>query len=203
MRQQINLLELLPKPVKTVLGFEMLVYICGAFMVLMLLMSVYDVWQNARIAHKLILVQHKVEEANAHLTQVKARYPEVTDIIALEKTLPDLEKEVEIKNIALETIYKKNQFSNYLMGLARSSVLGVWLKTINIASGGQKIRLIGTALEPKLIEKFLENLNQEFNPLGKSFVIFELNRPQIAKNSLNMQRVDFSLVASNAVGKAL
>ncbi len=68
-------------------------------------------------------------------------------------------------------------FSNYLEGLARNPVEGLWLEVIEISERGQGLLLSGVALQPYLVPRLLDALRKEPAFEGKEFKGFEMQSP--------------------------
>lgn len=79
-------------------------------------------------------------------------------------------------------------FSEYLDALARRHQQGMWLTDIEILSGGEQLRLGGSALNPKTVPDFLRALSAELAYAGRTFSSLLVNRE---KN--DAWKVDFVL----------
>ncbi len=67
-------------------------------------------------------------------------------------------------------------FSAYLEGLARQTQSGVWLRHIAIGHGGSDLSLAGSALDPKLVPRYLKRLSGEPVYAGRAFRTFKMTR---------------------------
>lgn len=65
-------------------------------------------------------------------------------------------------------------FSAHMSGLARRTVSGLWLGSIEIADGGHALALTGHALRPEAVPELLERLRAEPAFLGLAFRTFRL-----------------------------
>jgi len=67
-------------------------------------------------------------------------------------------------------------FSAYLEGLARQTQSGVWLRRIAIRGGGNDLTLAGSALDPKLVPRYLKRLSAQAPYKGTAFRTFKMSR---------------------------
>lgn len=79
-------------------------------------------------------------------------------------------------------------FSEFLDALARRHQDGMWLTAIEILSGGEQLRLSGSALNPKTVPDFLLALSQELAYAGRTFSSLLVNREEA-----EAWKVDFEL----------
>lgn len=75
-------------------------------------------------------------------------------------------------------------FSEYLLGLSRSIIDGVWFTEIVFDQGGKEIELLGRAQEARLIPKLLESLNSEPTYDKKLFTQFEIVQDQTGESTI-------------------
>ena len=68
-------------------------------------------------------------------------------------------------------------FSGYVRALARQTVNGVWLTSINIDFEGEGLSLAGAALRPELVPDYIDRLRREEIFKGKSFGRLEIGAP--------------------------
>ena len=69
-------------------------------------------------------------------------------------------------------------FSEHLLGLARQRVDAVWLKRIQIMSGGRSMMLGGSALSPEAVPQFIEELGPEPAYVGREFQTLLMQVPE-------------------------
>lgn len=73
---------------------------------------------------------------------------------------------------------KDAAFSEFLSAFTRVEQEGLWLKRIQIESGGSSLRIEGYVLKPKALPDYLQKLSKEpvFN--GMDFKVFDLKRDE-------------------------
>ena len=81
-------------------------------------------------------------------------------------------------------------FSEYLAGLARQHVDGLWLTGVDISEGEQDFGITGGALRPELVAVYVQRFSHEPAFQGRRFQTLRMERPESDPG-----RVDFVLRA--------
>ena len=68
----------------------------------------------------------------------------------------------------------RDGFSSHMSGLARRTVRGLWLSSIEITDGGRALALTGHALRPEAVPELLEGLRPEPAFVGLAFRTFRV-----------------------------
>jgi len=67
-------------------------------------------------------------------------------------------------------------FSGYLEGFSRRTLDGLWMTSFEMQNGGNSVRILGGALEPELIPKFIQGLSLEPSLVGTQFHELDISR---------------------------
>ena len=119
----------------------------------------------------------EIEQKNADLRQ---QYPPKVLDENLEAQVESLEADVDNEK-SLNTAYNRqgrlNQggFSNFLEGLARQPVEGLWLRRIEVSNGGAILSLEGSSTGPEKVPAFIKQLREEPAFQGKEFKSFRID----------------------------
>jgi hypothetical protein len=70
-------------------------------------------------------------------------------------------------------------FSQSLVALARQKEDGLWLSSILLGGGHNRMILEGVTTKAELVPKYLQKLRQEPSFLGKNFALFELTENEV------------------------
>ena len=183
MRQDINLYLLLPQSKKPFLTFKK-IKIAYISLLFLLIMNFCSGWwhkhqQNLQIRN----LTAQQEKLQANMIKLTKRYPRL-DLGDIEKSVKQLQLEVGKKNNVFNMLENTTHFSNFLTGLAKSAVTGVWLVNITADSDDQKIELKGYALKTEVIQAFINNLQKqsEFSPM--LFQLQEVTKAEVNKEVL-------------------
>ncbi|EAT12449.1 hypothetical protein HF888_15410 [Bermanella marisrubri] len=87
---------------------------------------------------------------------------------------------------------KDAAFSEFLGAFTRVEQEGLWLKRIQIESGGSSMRIEGYVLKPKALPNYLKKLSKEpvFN--GMDFKVFDLKRDKAVMEFVVSSKVESS-----------
>ncbi len=127
------------------------------------------------------------------LESLGQKYPVKRKSRSLEAELARLQKERDAKSqlvalLAGRSIGNTSGFSNFLEGVARRRVPGMWVRGLTLADGGTHVGIQGSTLEPELVPRFLQALAHERSFEGTEFHTFEMVRPKD-----DTVRIDFAL----------
>lgn len=69
-------------------------------------------------------------------------------------------------------------FADYLRGLARQSVAGLWLTGFSVARGGEAMEIRGRMVDAARLPDYIRRLNSERNFHGRQFLSLSVERPE-------------------------
>ncbi len=157
-----------------ILALLVLVYaaIYGAFL-----------WKVGGLDAQLEQARTNRDALEKQVAELREQLPHREPSLALEQELNQL---VEQRKSTQEVLNQLNQemkrgavpFSDYFTGLARQDMTGLWLSSIRIREGGEKLELGGGVSRPELVPKFLGKLADEPAFQGKTFQVLQLNRDE-------------------------
>ena len=179
--QQVNLYQPIFRKEHVAFSVNLLMLVVLATSLCMTGIYGYAWWQNRQIQKLLTTVQAR----NTHLVQqaggVDGQLTEPGIDQALESKIQLLiDKQKNRKNL-LDKLSSQTEgnhvvFSDYLQGLGRQVLPGMWFRDINVSGGGALLELEGSVLQPELVPQLLKNLHEEPAFTGKVFRVVRLNR---------------------------
>lgn len=190
--QQINLLQsqLIENkqqlPLKPVLG--------GLLALLLLLSSIsgWQWWQHSNQLARQQQLQAEQESLNLAIQNISDELRQISDDAELKRILAQRESEANNKTRVLSLLSGRRLgnttgFAEYLAGLSRQHVAGLWITHLNILDGGEKMNLQGASLQPEYVPRYLQRLANEPNFKGLEFQTFMLERDS------KERRIDFNV----------
>jgi len=143
-KQQINLLNCLPKPEEVTLSFIRLLQISAAFLFIMFFFLIKSQWQLAT-------TKSSYQQAKAEETKIVEQFNGV------------MKSTGHTSNSTTESFKTKlnlsNVFSDYLEALAEVTPNNIWLKSIEINHHTDLIRLSGSSQNATFIPDFVSALS--------------------------------------------
>lgn len=126
-------------------------------------------------------LEGRVARLEAHYSQQRAQRKPAPQSSALDRRIARLTEERRAKGQVLNLLVggsagNTGGFSTYLEGLARQAGSGVWLRHIAIRRGGSDLSLAGSALDPKLVPRYLKRLSGQPPYAGTAFRTFKMER---------------------------
>lgn len=151
-------------------------------------------------------LQHKLESDKQlnqqRLTQLASLSNEIAKFKGNsgQSRVSQLKQELEAERFLLSVLgdlYASHSkgFATYLEGFSRRVIDGLWITRFDMLNGGSAVKLVGGALKPDAVPRFIENLKQEKAMQGTKFQILEIDRPSNNKNW-----VEFSLASDKFTG---
>ena len=97
------------------------------------------------------------------------------------KLIENAERELNFKQRVMTKVSRPqdnsfNGFAQYLLGLARQHVQGLWLTEINLQQSGETMSMQGRALQPELVPRYIQGLRAETVFMGKQFREFSVEQ---------------------------
>ncbi len=179
--QQVNLFQPIFRKEHVTFSVSMLLLVVLVALLGMSGIYGYSWWQNQQI-RKLLT---SVEARSAHLTQRAGGMDNQltapgTDQ-ALEHKLQLLGDKQKTRKDLLDKLTSQVAgnhvgFSDYLQGLGRQVLPGMWFRDIKVSGGGALLELEGSVLQPELVPQLLKKLHDEPAFTGKAFRVIRLNR---------------------------
>ena len=80
-----------------------------------------------------------------------------------------VQKQQILSNLGRQDEHQNRLFSTYFEGLARRTLDGLWLQRVDVAAGGESIRLSGYATDAELLPRWIKTLQQESAFSGTKF----------------------------------
>lgn len=140
-------------------------------------------YQNSRTANAVDLLRKTQTQNQANLEQLRARvatHVASTDLLErLDKTRRLLANHQDLYDVLTHKQLGNNSgFSNFLVDLAQHKPKALWLRQIKMDSGGQRIDLHGSALDPTAIPIYLQLLGSETSLAGRGVKQIEIAQAQ-------------------------
>ncbi len=187
MRSQVNLLNKLPPPWVPKLSFVRVLQGCGIFALLLLSLHLTDVMSLGRAQKKLTALESKrsfLSKQVIVLTQSSGKSIKAPS----RQALYELKQELETKKQLAQVVRHYHLgdgvgFSSWFIGLAQSTQVGVWLKSITLEKGGDTLTLKGFALRSDLVTMYLNTLLSNPQYKNISFNMIDIKQAQYEKKS--------------------
>lgn len=201
MKQEINLYQPILRQRKKVFSARALLQASAVVVVGLLSLYGYGLWQIQSLQGELAGLQGQRDVASMRLVQLsdellpnrkKSRLIE-GEVARLSR---ELEERHEVQALLTSGAYgNQGGFSEYLAGLARQRVDGLWLTGVEISEGRKDVEISGSALSPELLPMFVQRLADESAFEGTRFETVRMVRPEV-----DVSRVDFELRTSTGDG---
>jgi len=200
-KQEINLYQPILRQRKKVFSARALLQASAVVVVGLLSLYGYGLWQIQSLQGELAGLQGQRDVASMRLVQLsdellpnrkKSRLIE-GEVARLSR---ELEERHEVQALLTSGAYgNQGGFSEYLAGLARQRVDGLWLTGVEISEGRKDVEISGSALSPELLPMFVQRLADESAFEGTRFETVRMVRPEV-----DVSRVDFELRTSTGDG---
>jgi len=193
--QQINLFQDALRPAREFLALAQLAKSAGVMLVLLALINLGQwllAWRGEQQFVALHAEQVQLQAQLAQLqTEMQARAAESNEAI-LQTQLAQQDTQLQNKQQVLQMLSGRSVgnvagFAPQLSGLARQRLEGLWLTSLYIHDGGEKLNLRGSTSTADLLPKYLQRLAQEPSFHGIEFKTFVMQRAK------DKAQVDFDL----------
>lgn len=181
-QQQVNLLDKRFREDETLLSPKRIIQAWVVVLVLMALYSAYSYYDITELEKRAAIKQDEVDNVTQVLNKLESLTPQGT-IESLEQEVEELKKEKERK-LLVKDILRGTElgnitgFSRHMEGLARQIIPNLWLTSISIEDGGKSLAIAGSAIEPKLVPRYLQMLSNEQSFAGSEFRTFLMGIPE-------------------------
>jgi len=200
-KQEINLYQPILRKRKKVFSARALLQASAAVAVGLLSFYGYGLWQVQSLQGELAGLEGQRDVASRRLAQLSAELrPNEKKSRLLEDEVERLSRELEVRHkvralLTSGAYGNQGGFSEYLAGLARQRVDGLWLTGVEISEGRKDVGISGSALSPELLPMFVQRLAEESAFAGTRFETVRMVRPEA-----DVSRVDFELRTSTGEG---
>lgn len=181
MKQQVNLLNALPQTQRDFFSARILTKVLGVFVVFLFIVYGFGYWGSISLNKKATALKIKHSETADELVALTKKYPKAANYSKLENEVKALEKQTKARARLAEILKKQGAFntsgfSEYLVGLGKSVVPGVWLTEFTLSNGGASVGLEGRALNAQLVLGFVKQLNDSKEFKNISFKVGNLKK---------------------------
>jgi MSHA biogenesis protein MshI len=192
-RQEINLYQEHLRPKLDLLSAPAAVSILGVVVALMILLALFDVWQNQRLQKDIVVMQQNIENLKRQVAEIVAAFP-VSQSAKFAQEIQSLNDQVKrrkklLKLLDVQNIGNAKGFSEHMQLLARNSTRYVSLTDFGFNLGGQQVLLAGVTNQAESVPAYIQSLQAE-NVFSRSV----FGPLVIRKNKLDDQVVDSSLL---------
>jgi hypothetical protein len=193
MKQQVNLYHSRFGAKPRLLSARQIVWIGGLCAAFLGLLFGVEQLRTRDEAHALEALREGSADAADGIVRLAETHPPARANPGLQEEVERRTSEREVKSellrlLSSHSLGNAGGFSPYLAALARRRVNGLWLTEIRLTRGGRELRLAGSALEPDLVPRLIEDLQEEEAFEGTKFRQFCMERAPDDGG-----RVDFSL----------
>ena len=193
MKQHVNLYQLEFHRTRSVFDAARMARFGIGLAVLVLALTGWVHWLDHQADRELEAVQALRAAESTRVVELASLYPAQEVDPAVEARHTQLVAERDARNRLLrllggQSLGNTTGFSDHVAGLARRRVPGLWLREVRIERGGRALALSGSALEPDLVPRFLQELGEEGAFAGRAFGSLRIERPEA-----DSSRIDFVL----------
>ncbi len=179
MSQQINLYQPLFRKPQVLLSAAAMAQMAALSLLILLAVYGFGLWRQHQQAVELARLEARQQRATQQLGELVAlRLPPAPNPGA-EQQVQQLAQVYDHKQ-QLMTILRDHihgntgGFGDYLEGLARQRMEGLWLTEVQIGDGGQRLSLSGLSLTPEQVPRLLARLREAPAFRGKVFQTLEM-----------------------------
>lgn len=187
--QQINLYQPLFRKQRKLFSFPFALQTLSIFILALSVIYGFNLNQLSGLEQKLAANN---ELNKQRLTQLERLSKDLNQFQGSNKKtrLDQLKQELQAEGFLLSVlgdVYASHSkgFAAYLEGFSRRVVDGLWISRFDMLNGGRAVKLVGGALKPDAVPRFIENLKQEKALRGTNFQVLEIDRPDKKKKWVN------------------
>lgn len=162
MRQQINLYQYLPHPIKSFIDLKVLVRFNLSLFAVLMMISFCSFLHERYLTYRFNQVNAQLAKAQATLQQEVSEFPQLNSS--------------QLAMNASKIASCKMKFSPYLVDFARAIQPGIWLTEFSITQNGHQVVLKGLATRGFAVQVFLEQLNKMAAFLQMPFTLEDLSQ---------------------------
>ena len=191
--QQVNLYQDELRKQKLNYSASMLAKLSVVLLVVFLIFTGFRSFQLQQLQQTLTVLQQEQKTTMAELQKAQTALLKRKNDNALAKQITEKTTELASKQKVLG-ILSQDEFGNtkgfaeYVSGLARQRIDGLWLTHLRFSSGGTDVALHGSTSKPSLLPKYLQRLSAE-----KAFSGTQFQSLLMARQEKKNQWLNFSL----------
>lgn len=192
-RQEINLYQAHLRPKLDLLSAPAAVSALAVVVGLMILVALFDVWQNQSLQKDIAATQQSNAELKQQVAKI-AEYVPVSQSSKLGQEIQSLSEQVDnrkklLKLLDVQNIGNAKGFSEHMQVLARHSSAQVSLTDFGFGLGGQQVLLAGLTNQAESVPAYIQKLQAE-----NVFSLSVFGPLIIQKNKLDDKTADSSLL---------
>ena len=190
--QQINLLQSELRSLQKGLSVKNAASFVGIFLAVIGLITTIQYWQKYSQQQNLLASKQEKEQLVKDIQVISTEITGLSDDSEYKKILLVKEQELHNKEKVLTALTGQEfgntkGFAEHFTGLSRQHVDGLWLTSLDIHAGGEKLNLQGSTFTPEYVPRYLQNLSDESSFKGVEFKTFLMERDK------GSSRVDFDI----------
>ncbi len=183
MRQEINLYQPIFRKQKKVFSSKALLQASALVVAGLLLVYGYGVWRLQGLEEELLALQGQRQAASQRLEKLAKQFPQQEKSRVLEAELQRLTRDVRLRRKVEQLLTSgaygnRKGFSERLAALARQHIAGLWLTNVEISEVSKGVGLAGSAVDPKLVPKYVQRFSNEPSLAGMRFQHLRVDRPE-------------------------
>ncbi len=183
MRQEINLYQPIFRKQKKVFSSKALLQASALVVAGLLLVYGYGVWRLQGLEEELLALQGQRQAASQRLEKLAKQFPQREKSRVLEAELQRLTRDVRLRRKVEQLLTSgaygnRTGFSEHLAALARQHIAGLWLTNVEISEVSKGVGLAGSAVDPKLVPKYVQRFSNEPSLAGMRFQHLRVDRPE-------------------------
>ena len=183
MRQEINLYQPIFRKQKKVFSSKALLQASALVVAGLLLVYGYGVWRLQGLEEELLALQGQRQAASQRLEKLAKQFPQREKSRVLEAELQRLTRDVRLRRKVEQLLTSgaygnRKGFSEHLAALARQHIAGLWLTNVEISEVSKGVGLAGSAVDPKLVPKYVQRFSNEPSLAGMRFQHLRVDRPE-------------------------
>ena len=183
MRQEINLYQPIFRKQKKVFSSKALLQASALVVAGLLLVYGYGVWRLQGLEDELLALQGQRQAASQRLEKLAKQFPQREKSRVLEAELQRLTRDVRLRRKVEQLLTSgaygnRKGFSEHLAALARQHIAGLWLTNVEISEVSKGVGLAGSAVDPKLVPKYVQRFSNEPSLAGMRFQHLRVDRPE-------------------------
>lgn len=196
MKQQINLYLPEFRVKKDTVTPLLMGQILGAMIILMVLVSAFDIYRQWSLQSELAALEVTLQEETRQTEQLDEQLARRSQDTALTDRLEMVEARLEA-SMQIQDFLSRTQlgnvigFSEFFKDLSRASFDGISITEFEFSEGGRSVVLQGQAMDSAMVPRFVDNIERGESPL-KSHRF----SPLISRSAVTDQIFQFELVTN-------
>lgn len=182
MRQQVNLLNAIPKAEQKIMPGVAIYWTWVGFLGLMLLISGYGYQQLVKSRRQVVQLKAEQAEADSQVNALMEQKDKLKNEQELANAIISMEQSLKKKQDVLATLEEihsaqtQENFSKIFHALSTIYLPTVWLTDFTLLHGGTDLELQGMARRVDSVTEYLEQINKMSIFSDKEFTVLELHK---------------------------